>query len=72
MSTISSLLKEIAAFCKEFRIGESTFGRRAMSDGKFVDRIKAGGGLTVANLDRLRDYMATERAAQRAAGKKAA
>lgn len=67
MSTIAALLREIGTFCKDFGITESTFGRRAMSDGKFVERIKAGGGLTVANLDRLRAYMAEERAAARRA-----
>lgn len=72
MSTISALLKEIREFCKELGITESTFGRRAMSDGKFVERIRAGGGLTVANLDRLRAYMTEERAAARRAPRKKA
>lgn len=61
MSTTDALLVEIAAFCDEFDIPESTFGRRAMSDGKFVERIRGGGGLTVANLDRIRAYMEGER-----------
>ncbi len=62
MSTTETLLAEIAAFCSEFRIPESTFGRRAMNDGKFVERVRQGGGLTVANLDRIRAYMDSERA----------
>lgn len=61
MATVNSLLNEIAAFCEEFKIPESTFGRRVMSDGKFVERIRQGGGLTVANLDRINAYMADER-----------
>lgn len=68
MSTLDALLTDIASFCKEFGIPESTFGRRVMSDGKFVERVRQGGGLTVANLDRIRSYMADERKA--AAGSK--
>lgn len=67
MSTVAALLKEITEFCREVAISESTFGRRAMNDGKFVDRIRQGGGLTVANLDRIRIYMAAERRKARAA-----
>lgn len=70
MSTTDALLKEIATFCREFNIPESTFGRRVMGDGKFVERIKTGGGLTVANLDRIREYMTTERKAAAAARSK--
>lgn len=66
MSTTNSLLKEISDFCREFDLSESTFGRRVMSDGKFVERIRQGGGLTVANLDRIRAYMAGERKAKAA------
>ncbi len=61
MSTVDQLLTEIAAFCDDFAIPESTFGRRVMNDSKFVERIRQGGGLTVANLDRIRSYMAEQR-----------
>lgn len=61
MSTTVELIREISDFCREFELSESTFGRRVMSDGKFVDRVRHGGGLTVANLDRIRAYMASER-----------
>jgi len=61
MSTVEALLREIAEFCEEFGLSESTFGRRVMSDGKFVERVRHGGGLTVANLDRIRAYIADER-----------
>lgn len=61
MATQDQLLAEIVLFCADAGIPETTFGRRVMSDGKFVDRIRQGGGLTVANLDRIRAYIAAER-----------
>lgn len=67
MSTTEALLREISAFCAEFDISESTFGRRVMNDGKFVERIRQGGGLTVTNLDRIRSHMADERRKARVA-----
>lgn len=61
MSTIETLLREIEKFLEESDIAESTFGRRVLNDGKLVERIRQGGGLTVANLDRIRVYMAQQR-----------
>lgn len=63
MSIVASLLAEIESFCRERGITESTFSRRAVSDGKFVARLRAGKGITVATVDRVRDYIAAERAA---------
>ena len=37
------LLDEIRRFCREQGMAESTFGRRAVNDGKFVGRIRDGG-----------------------------
>ena len=38
----SSLLDSISAFCRGSGIAESTFGRRAVNDGKFVARLRDG------------------------------
>lgn len=61
MTTIEALLKEIAAFLREVEMAETTFGRHAVNDGKFVGRLREGGGVTVATIDRVRAYMEGER-----------
>ena len=38
----STLLDSISAFCKQENMAESTFGRRAVNDGKFVSRLRDG------------------------------
>lgn len=61
MSTIQTLLDEIAAFLRDTDMAETTFGRHAVNDGKFVGRLREGAGVTVATVDRVRAYMAAER-----------
>ena len=61
MTTIEALLKEIEAFLREVAMAETTFGRHAVNDGKFVGRLREGGGVTVATIDRVRAYMEAER-----------
>ena len=51
------LLHEIAAFCRRRGIAESTFGRRAVNDGKFVTRLRFGGGITTHTVRRVRAFM---------------
>jgi SAM-dependent methyltransferase len=55
---LSALLKEITAFCRKNGLAESTFGRMAVNDGKFVSRLRDGGGLTMATADRVRSFIA--------------
>ena len=61
MDTVSALLLEIEEFCREADIAEATFSTRAVNDGKFVRRLRAGSNVTVALVDRVRAYMAAER-----------
>lgn len=56
------LLQEIAAFCRGRGIAESTFGRRAVNDGKFVARLRFGGGITTHTVKRVRTFMSREAA----------
>lgn len=53
-----SLLEEIAAFCRGVGMAESTFGRRAVNDGKFVARLRFGGRVTTQTVDRVRHFIA--------------
>ena len=65
MSTISDLLADIDAFLREKEMAETTFGRHAVNDGKFVGRLRAGAGVTIATLERVRAYLAAEQKADK-------
>jgi hypothetical protein len=51
------LLQEISEYCRRVGMAESTFGRLAVNDGKFVSRLKYGGRITTETLHRVRTYM---------------
>src|ERR1051326_2189778 len=53
-----AILREIAAFCRRPGVAESTFGRRAVNDGKLASRLRNGGRITTDTLDRIRAFMA--------------
>ncbi len=53
-----ALLREISDYCRRVGMAESTFGRRAVNDGKFVSRVKYGGRITTETLARVRSFMA--------------
>src|SRR5262245_20046180 len=52
-----ALLDSIAQFCQRNSIAESTFGRRAVNDGKFVARLRDGARITPETLQRVSNYM---------------
>jgi len=52
-----ALLREIADYCRDARMAESTFGRLAVNDGKLVSRLRLGGRLTTETEDRVRAFM---------------
>ena len=55
-----ALLLDIEAYCRRCAIAESTFGRRAVNDGKFVARLRGGKGMTMATLERVQNFMGVE------------
>ncbi len=67
MSTVDTLLQEIDSYLAEAKVAETTFGRLAVNDGKFVGRLRKGAGVTTDTVDRVRAYMTNERAKQVAA-----
>jgi hypothetical protein len=52
-----SLLTSISDFCRQTGMAESTFGRRAVNDGKFVARLRDGARVTPETLDRVNQFM---------------
>src|SRR3989441_9942294 len=53
-----TLLGSISDFCRSTGMAESTFGRRAVNDGKFVARLRDGARVTPETLTRVNDFMA--------------
>ena len=53
------LLQEISDYCRQTGLAESTFGRRAVNDGKLASRLRHGGRITTETLDRIRSFMST-------------
>jgi hypothetical protein len=51
------LLDEIRRFCRENGMAESTFGRRAVNDGKFVGRIRDGARVNARTLKKVEAFM---------------
>ena len=52
------ILQEISEFCRQRGLAESTFGRRAVNDGKLASRLRNGGRITTDTLERIRSFMA--------------
>src|SRR5437870_5086381 len=53
-----ALLAEIAAYCREAKLAETTFGRLAVNDGKLVGRLKNGSRVTMDTIGRVRSFIA--------------
>ena len=51
------LLQEISDYCRQTGLAESTFGRRAVNDGKLTARLRNGGRITTDTLDRIHGFM---------------
>ena len=62
------IIQEITVFCREAGLAESTFGRRAVNDGKLTARLRNGGRVTTETVDRIRAFMASWRESARASG----
>ena len=55
-----ALLGEITDYCRRHGVAESTFGRLAVNDGKFVNRLREGGRITTTTFERVRLFIATD------------
>src|SRR3990172_205869 len=57
IESASTLLDSISAFCKQENMAESTFGRRAVNDGKFVSRLRDGARITPETWERVTKFI---------------
>jgi hypothetical protein len=54
------LLKDISDYCRSAGMAESTFGRLAVNDGKFVGRLREGGAVTAQTVERVHRFISQE------------
>lgn len=66
-----SLLRDIADYCRKNGVAETTFGRLAVNDGKFVSRLRDGGRITTTTFERVRSFIAADSASTLAGAGKA-
>jgi len=57
MDEQTQLLREIEAYCRKAGLAETTFGRRAVNDGKFVSRLREGKGVTIRTLNKVKEFI---------------
>ena len=60
MQEAVGLLDSISEFCRRANMAESTFGRRAVNDGKFVARLRDGARITPETLERVSEFLTTQ------------
>ena len=51
------LLTAVIEFCQEHKIAESTFGRKAVNDGKFVSRLRTGARVTPETFEKVKKFI---------------
>jgi SAM-dependent methyltransferase len=61
--TAQELLARISDYCRQTGLAESTFGRRAVNDGKLANRLRNGGRITTETVDRIQAFMNANRGA---------
>ena len=66
MSTRDDLLAEIEKFLRDIGMSATRFGEASMNDRALVKRLREGRDLRSETIDRIRAFMAKERAAKRA------
>src|SRR5216684_3107934 len=59
--TAQELLARISDYCRQTGLAESTFGRRAVNDGKLANRLRNGGRITTVTVDRIQAFMDANR-----------
>ena len=60
MSDAATLLAQIEDACRRLKVAQSTFGRLAVNDGKFVTRLQQGGRVTLQTVERVHRFIADQ------------
>ena len=59
MGETQKLLSEIEAFLRSAGMAESTFGRKAVNDGKLLSRLRSGASVTLEKAAQIRRFIAS-------------
>lgn len=64
MTSTETLLEQISGFCRRHGMAESTFGLKAVNDGKLVKALREGrngkpAGITLRKLEQIQEFMRT-------------
>jgi hypothetical protein len=71
MTPHEQLIREIEAFLTTRpEVAETTFGRRAVNDGKFMGKLRDGRNFTLATFERVRAYIRQQEKIEAAAQRK--
>ncbi len=57
MIEISALIKQIEAYCARHGIEETTFGLRAVNDGKLVTRLRGGRTINLKTYEKVAGFL---------------
>ena len=57
MFEITALLKQIESYCARHGIEETTFGLRAVNDGKFVARLRDGKTIQLKTYQKVGEFL---------------
>jgi len=60
MTDAETLLAQIEEACGRLKIAQTTFGRLAVNDGKFVNRLQQGGRVTISTVNRVHRFIADQ------------
>ncbi|GGC70519.1 hypothetical protein [Chelatococcus reniformis] len=60
MRETNKLLLEIDAYLRMSGMAESTFGKKAVNDGKLVQRLRSSGSVTLEKAAQIRAFIARE------------
>jgi SAM-dependent methyltransferase len=56
--TSSDLLLQVTLYCRDAKMAETTFGRRAVNDGKLVSRLRNGRTVSMRTAERVESFIA--------------
>lgn len=57
MSATQTLLREIEAFLANAEMADSTFGRKAVNDGKLLARLRSGRSVSLDTAEKVRTFI---------------
>ncbi|OLP56647.1 hypothetical protein BJF92_11185 [Rhizobium rhizosphaerae] len=60
MITVQSIIDSIEAHCHARGIAETTFGKRAVNDGKLLARLRAGKSISIDTYNRIQEVLQSD------------